>query len=571
MTDIRNFSIVAHVDHGKSTLADRLLEATGTIQPGSGNQVLDTMELERERGITIKLNPARMDYQWQGKSYQLNLIDTPGHVDFGYEVSRALAAVEGVLLLVDASQGVQAQTLTNLNQARKLNLAIIPVVNKIDLPTSQIETTTAQLSELLNCTRDSICYVSAKTGQGISDLLKTIIHRIPPPQSSQKALRALVFDSFFDSFLGVIAYVKVVDGEISVKQRLVTATRAKEFVAEGLGFLKIKRLPANRLASGEIGYLATGLKTVKDCRVGETIFTAGEESERLPGYQTPRPMVYASIFAESSQETQLTEGLEKLQLSDASLEFQPTRSQALGFGYTVGCLGLLHLEIVKERLEREFDLNLLVTTPKVAYQNISGGWAEPWVELEIVAPSQYYGAISSLAAGRRSEFVDLQYLGDRIICKLRLPLSEAIVDFYDRLKSVSSGYASMDYRLIGYRPVELVEIDFLLNGEKIDALSTRFVRDRCERYGRQMVERLKEKIPRQNIAVAIQAAIGGKIIARADISPYCKDVIAKLYGGDVTRKRKLLEKQKKGKKKMRLIGKVEVPSSVFIDILKGSE
>lgn len=570
MTDIRNFSIVAHVDHGKSTLADRLLEATGTIQPGSGNQVLDTMELERERGITIKLNPARMDYRWQGKSYQLNLIDTPGHVDFGYEVSRALAAVEGVLLLVDASQGVQAQTLTNLNQARKLNLAIIPVVNKIDLPTAQIETTTAQLSELLDCTRDSICYVSAKTGQGISDLLKTIIYRIPPPQSSQKALRALVFDSFFDSFLGVIAYVKVVDGEISVKQRLVTATGAKEFVAEGLGFLKIKRLPTDRLASGEIGYLATGLKTVKDCRVGETIFAAGQETKRLLGYQTPRPMVYASIFAETSQETQLTEGLEKLQLSDASLEFQLTRSQALGFGYTVGCLGLLHLEIVKERLEREFDLNLLVTTPKVAYQNTSGGWAEPWVELEIVAPSQFYGAISGLAAGRRSEFVDLQYLGDRIICKLRLPLSEAIVDFYDRLKSVSSGYASMDYRLIGYRPVDLVEIDFLLNGEKIDALSTRFVRDRSERYGRQMVERLKEKIPRQNIAIAIQAAIGGKIIARADISPYRKDVTAKLYGGDVTRKRKLLEKQKKGKKKMRLIGKVEVPSSVFIDILKAS-
>lgn len=566
--EIRNFAIIAHIDHGKSTLADRLLEKTGTVKPGSGEQLLDTMELEQERGITIKLNPARMFSDYQGQTYQLNLIDTPGHVDFGYEVSRSLAAVEGVLLLVDASQGIQAQTLTNYHLAKSLGLTIIPVVNKIDLPTADPLAVGQQLVKLLGCRADDICFVSGKTGEGVEGLLETIINRIPNPKVTDNQVKALIFDSFFDKFLGVVAYVKIMGGSIRKGDRLAAVATKAQFAAEQVGYLQLERRPVNQLEAGEIGYIATGLKTLTDCRVGDTIVLAGSQTAALAGYRTPQPMVYASIFPDSGQERLLTTALEKLKLNDAALTFEPIRSQALGLGFTIGCLGLLHLEIVKERLEREFDLTVLVTTPTVAYQEEDGISTEPWVDLEIIAPTHYYGPVSDLAAQHRCKFITATYLGDRAISQFEAPLAEVIVDFYDQLKSVTAGYASMDYQLKDYRPVDLVTVDLLVAGEKIDALSLKIIRVKAERYGRNIVERLKELIPRQNFEVTLQAAIGGKIIARADIPALRKDVTAKLYGGDVTRKRKLLEKQKKGKKKMRMLGRVEVPSEVFVQLLK---
>jgi GTP-binding protein LepA len=566
--EIRNFAIIAHIDHGKSTLADRLLEKTGAVKAGSGNQLLDTMDLEKENGITIKLNPARMYYENNGDRYQFNLIDTPGHVDFGYEVSRSLAAVEGVLLLVDASQGIQAQTLTNLYQAIDLGLKIIPVVNKIDLPTAQPEDTAEQVIKLLGCSYDDICFLSGKTGEGVDDLLKKIAVEIPAPQlNPEKSLKALVFDSFFDQFLGVIAYVKVIDGSLKKGQPLLMKATNAKYDCIQTGYLQIKRLAQEGLENGEIGYVATGLKSVQDCRVGDTIISS-PATEGLAGYQTPKPMIYASFFPEPGKERELGIGLEKLQLSDASLVFEPINSQALGLGYSVGFLGLLHMEIIKERLEREFDLSVLVTTPTVAYREQNGVWEEPWADLEIVAPQEYYGAVSELAAQSRAEFTGVEYVGDRVLCHYEAPLSEIIVDFYDTLKSVTSGYASMDYQFKEYRIADLVAVDLLVAGEKIDALTQRMVRSKAERYGRNLVEKLKDLIPRQNFEVALQAAIGGKIIARASISAFKKDVTAKLYGGDVTRKNKLLDKQKKGKKKMRQLGKVEVPSEVFIELLR---
>lgn len=567
LMQVRNFAIIAHIDHGKSTLADRLLEQTGTVKIGSGNQLLDTMELERERGITIKLNPARMFYEEAGQSYQLNLIDTPGHVDFGYEVSRSLAAVEGVLLLVDASQGIQAQTLTNLYQAQKLGLVVIPVVNKIDLPHAQPEETAEQVVKLLGCSHDEICFVSGKTGDGVGGLLSAIAHRIPAPQVNDQPLRALVFDSFFDPYLGVVAYVKVVEGTLKQGSRLTMAVTKANYEALQTGYLQIKRIACESLACGEIGYVATGLKTIQDCRVGDTIIAAAD-TPALPGYLTPKPMIYASFFPEPGQERILTVALDKLKLSDASLIYDPVSSQALGPGYTVGFLGLLHLEIIRERLQREFDCNVLVTTPTVAYRLDVDPKEEPWVDLEIVAPHNYYGVISDLASTHRAEFVGVEYVGDRVIGKYHAPLAEVIVDLYDQLKSQTAGYASMDYQFKEYRPADLVAVDLLIAGDKVDALTQWMVRPKAERYGRRVVERLKELIPQQNFEVAIQAAIGGKIVARADISALRKDVTAKLYGGDVTRKNKLLEKQKKGKKRMRRLGRVDVPGEVFVELLK---
>jgi GTP-binding protein LepA len=565
---VRNFAIIAHIDHGKSTLADRLLELTGTVKAGSGAQLLDTMELEREKGITIKLNPARMFYDYNGTHYQLNLIDTPGHVDFGYEVSRSLEAVEGVLLLVDASQGIQAQTLTNLHLAQKLGLAIIPVVNKIDLPTAQPEVTAEQLIELLDCRYEDICFVSGKTGEGVGELIEAIAQRFPAPKKlADQGLKALVFDSFFDQFLGVIAYVKVVEGSLNKGDRLLMKATGASFECLQSGFLQIKRVAAAGLENGEIGYVATGLKSVQDCRVGDTI-VGSKTTEALPGYQTPKPMIYASFFPEPGKERELTVALDKLKLSDASLVYEPINSQALGPGYNIGFLGLLHLEIIKERLNREFNINVLVTTPSVAYKKEDEQWLEPWVDLEVVCPQTHYGAVTELVSQHRAEFENVEYLGDRVISRFKAPLAEIITDFYDKLKSSTSGYASMDYQLQGYRPADLVAVDLLVAGDKIDALTQYMVRSRAETYGRQIVEKLKDLIPRQNFEISLQAAIGGKIIARADIPAFRKDVTAKLYGGDVTRKNKLLDKQKKGKKRLRNLGRIEVPSEVFVELLR---
>ncbi len=567
--EIRNFAIIAHIDHGKSTLADRLLEKTGAVKIGTGEQMLDTMELEKEKGITIKLNPARMFYQHSGRGFQLNLIDTPGHVDFGYEVSRSLAAVEGVLLLVDASQGIQAQTLTNLHLVQKLGLTIIPVVNKIDLPTAQVEDTAEQVINLLHCDLDDICFVSGKTGEGVDGLLQAIVERIPAPARTEtQPLRALVFDSFFDPYLGVVAYVKVLDGKLSKQQRLLMRATNAQFDCIQTGYLQIKRLAQDSLENGEIGYVATGLKTVRDCRVGDTIVESGSSVEGLPGYQTPKPMVFASFFPEPGEERLLAQALEKLQLNDASLVFEPVNSKALGPGFSIGFLGLLHMEIVKERLNREFDVSVLVTAPTVAYRTDGNIQQEPWVDLEIVAPGRYYGAVSELCAQYRMNFITVDYIGDRVICRYEAPLAEVIVEFYDRLKSVTAGYASMDYQLTGYREADLVAVDLLIAGEKIDAFTQYMVRSRAASYGRAMVSKLKDLIPRQNFEISLQAAIGGNVVVRENISAFRKDVTAKLYGGDVTRKKKLLEKQKKGKKKMRNIGRVEIPNQVFIDLLR---
>lgn len=565
---IRNFAIIAHIDHGKSTLADRLLEKTGAVKSGMGNQLLDTMDLEKEKGITIKLNPARMAYSYNGEKFQLNLIDTPGHVDFGYEVSRSLAAVEGVLLLVDASQGIQAQTLTNLYQAQELNLAILPVINKIDLPTAQPEETAEEVMKLLDCQYEDMCFISGKTGEGVDELLGKIIENVPPPIINEGSpLQALVFDSFFDSFLGVVAYVKVVGGEVGERQKLQMKATEAQFDVVQLGFLQLKRMPTNKLQAGEVGYIATGLKAVVDCRVGDTIVTS-QTTEALPGYQTPKPMIFASFFPEPGEEQQLGQALEKLKLSDASLTFDTVNSKALGPGFNVGFLGLLHMEIIKERLEREFDISVLVTTPTVAYIIDGDNQQEPWVDLEVVAPQKYYGAISELISQYRAQFKKVEYIGERVIATYDAPLSDVIIDFYDRLKSVTAGYASMDYKLTGYREADLVALDLMIAGERVDAFTQYMVRSKAERYGRQLVSKLKELIPRQNFEVALQATIGGKIVARETISAFRKDVTAKLYGGDVTRKKKLLEKQKKGKKKMRSIGRVDIPTQVFVDLLK---
>jgi GTP-binding protein LepA len=583
---IRNFSIIAHIDHGKSTLADRILELTQTVsQREMREQLLDTMELERERGITIKAQAVRV--AWKG--HQLNLIDTPGHVDFTYEVSRSLAACEGALLLVDAAQGIQAQTLANAYLAIENELEIVPVVNKIDLPQADPEAAAAELAELVGVAPADVLPISAKTGQGVAAVLDAIVDRIPPPQGDPSAPpSALVFDSTYDQYRGVVAFVRVVDGAFRPGRRVRAMAMGTTFEAEEIGVFSPERTPTGSLSAGEVGYVITGLKDVARLRVGDTL-TSDERpaAEPLPGYQDVKPMVFAGLFPSDSDEyPALRDALARLKLNDAALSYEPETSQALGFGFRCGFLGLLHLDIVRERLEREFDLDLLVTAPSVAYRVISPSGEEvevhnpsemprealeveePFIRASIILPKEYVGALMELNQERRGEFHHLEYLSEeRVQLVYDLPLSEVVYDYYDQLKSRSRGYASFDYDLIGFRAGELVRLDILLNGEPVDALSLVVHRERAYERGKQLVERLRKEIPRQMFDVPVQAAIGSRVIARETIKARRKDVLSKCYGGDITRKRKLIEKQKAGKKRMRQLGAVEVPQEAFLAVL----
>jgi len=566
--NIRNFCIISHIDHGKSTLADRLLELTGTVEKRKMHaQYLDMMELEQEKGITIKLQPVRMTY----KDYILNLIDTPGHVDFSYEVSRSLAAVEGAVLLVDASQGIQAQTLANLHLAQQQNLVIIPVINKIDLLNAQIEKTFQEIKQLFGAglTMEPIL-ISAKDGTNIEKVLEAIIEKIPEPSGQiQKPLRALIFDSEYDTYKGVIAYVRIVDGQVKAQDKiLMMASSAKTEVKE-VGIFTPQLKAEEILQAGEIGYIATGLKEIEQCRVGDTITLSLEtDQQALAGYKEPEPMVFASFYpVEGNNFDLLKIALIKLKLNDAALQFDLESSEALGRGFRLGFLGMLHLEIISERLKREYNLNLVITTPSVSYH--LDKMEEPWVKLEIILPQSYLGPLMKLLSETDSQYISTEYLSqDKILLTYNSPLREIIIDFYDQLKSVSSGYASMAYQPIGHRPAKLVKLDILIAGEKHEAFSKIVPEHKAQKEGRALVKKLKETIPSQLFSVAIQAAIGGKIIARETIRAYRKDVTGYLYGGDYTRKKKLLEKQKKGKKKMKALGKVNIPQEVFIKALK---
>ncbi|MFH1226230.1 MAG: translation elongation factor 4 [bacterium] len=589
MNKIRNFAIISHIDHGKSTLADRLLELTGTIEKRKMRaQVLDRMDLERERGITIKLQPVRMNYQ----GYELNLIDTPGHVDFNYEVSRSLAAVEGALLLVDASQGIQAQTLANLYLAIEQDLTVIPVINKIDLPNAQIERTKKEIVHLLNCSEEEIILASAKTGQGVAEILSAVIEKVPEPKGEVgQSLRALIFDSVFDEYKGVIAYVRLMDGQIKTNEKISFVSSKKETEALEVGIFIPDYKATGGLSAGEIGYIATGLKEVKDCRVGDTIALAKSQVEPLQGYRQVKPMVFAGLFPkEGNNYQQLREAVEKLKLSDAAFTFDPGKSTALGLGFRCGFLGLLHLEIVQERLRREHQLELIITVPSVAYQLKKRGSVdavfinnpedlpdpsqiekieEPIMSVDIVSPADYQGGIMQLVQEKRGDYQNTEYLDEgRVILHYQMPLTALLVDFYDKLKSASSGYASLNYEFLKYRTCEVVKLDILVAEEKVEALASIVYKDEAYHVGKRIVESLKKTLPKQMFMVKIQAAIGGKIIAAERLSALRKDVTAKLYGGDVTRKRKLLEKQKKGKKKMMERGRVEIPTEAFISVLK---
>lgn len=586
---IRNFCIIAHIDHGKSTLADRFLEITKTVEKRKMKaQLLDIMELERERGITIKLQPVKMKY----KNHVLNLIDTPGHVDFSYEVSRSLVAVEGVVLLIDASQGVEAQTLANLHLAKDLGLKIIPVVNKIDLPGANIEGTKTEVANLLGIKNSDILEVSGKTGVGTEKLLDKIILDIPAPKGSiDKPLRALIFDSIFDKYKGVIAYIRVVDGQINTNDEInMLASKASAEALE-VGVFNPYFKKTDNLQAGDIGYIATGLRDVSQVRVGDTIVLSKANSVKpLAGYQQVKPFVYAGIFTiDNNDYIKLRDALEKLVLNDSSLKYAPENSPALGFGFRCGFLGLLHLEIVKERLEREFNLNLIATTPTVSYEvtlndgskefisnptelppaNKLNFISEPWVKLEVLSPAKYLGVIIELLQKKRGIQKNIEHLDKgRILVSYEIPLGSIIVDFYDQLKSISSGYASMNYEFLEYRQSDLVKIDILVAEVSVDALSVIVDRPSARNLGIAIIEKLKKLVPRQNFKIALQAAIGGKIIARDDIPPYRKDVLAKLYGGDRTRKDKLLKKQAKGKKRMKSIGKVDIPQEAFLKLMK---
>jgi GTP-binding protein LepA len=592
---IRNFCIVAHIDHGKSTLADRLIEATGAVEKRVMRaQMLDTMDLERERGITIKLNAVRMRYAAaDGEEYELNLIDTPGHVDFTYEVSRSLAACEGALLVVDASQGLQAQTLSNLFLALDAGLEIIPVLNKIDLPGAEPERRAREIIDLIGARREEILAVSAKEGTGIPELLEAIVARIPAPAGDPEApLRALVFDSYFDRYRGAIPSVRVVDGTLRPKMRIAFGSHPGDvYLVDEVGYLQLGQRPTGALEAGEVGYVVANLRTVSDTRAGDTILDADRPAARLlPGYRDVKPMVFAGLYpTDANQYESLRDALEKLKLNDASLQYEPETSTALGFGFRAGFLGLLHMEIVVERLQREFDLDLIATVPTVEYhvyrangeqvivENPStlpdpGGIdriEEPYVKGRIMVPADYIGGIMKLGQDRRGVYLGMKYLDPtRVEFDWEFPLGEIVLDFYDRLKSISRGYASFDYELAGYRPNHLVRLDMLINGEQIDAFSVIIHRDKAYEWGRKVAEKLKELIPRQLFAVAIQAAIGTNVIARETISALRKDVLAKCYGGDVTRKRKLLEKQKEGKKRMKQVGTVEIPQEAFLAVLQ---
>ncbi len=600
--NIRNFSIIAHIDHGKSTLADRMLEMTGTVaHKDMQEQLLDSLALERERGITIKLAPVRMQYTLNSQLYTLNLIDTPGHVDFSYEVSRALAAVEGAILLVDATQGIQAQTLAHGLSALDQNLTLIPVINKVDLPNADIERCKTQLSESFGFNESEIILASGKSGLGVEEILQTVVARIPAPkQDIDKPLRALIFDSFFDAYKGVIAQVRIMEGTTPLVQSAINflQTKASGQVLEA-GVFSPQLTPVEKLTAGEIGYIATGIKEPDLVHVGDTI-TSSEfrmknselklitpnsdirtQVEPLPGYKPVKPMVFVGLYPiDASEYFDLKEALAKFKLSDPAFSYQLEQSSALGSGFRCGFLGLLHAEVVQERLLEEYGVNLLATVPSVEYlvdeiplTNPSSlstyhSLKEPWVKLQIFLPQNYIGTVMELVQDRRGRFLNMTHFGTQVELTYEMPLSEMITDFYDQLKSVSSGFASLDWEILEFREVEAVKVDIMVGGEKVDALSTIMVREKAESSGRKIVEKLKDVLPRQNFEIAIQAVIGGKIIARETLSPFRKDVTAKLYGGDRTRKDKLLEKQKKGKKKMKMIGRVEIPQEAFLSILK---
>ena len=591
MKHIRNFCIIAHIDHGKSTLADRLLERTSTIKVTEG-QMLDDMDLEKERGITIKSHAIQMNHQLDGENYVLNLIDTPGHVDFAYEVSRSIAACEGCLLVVDSTQGVQAQTISNLYMAIEHDLEIIPVLNKCDMPNSMPEEVEDEIIELIGCKREDIIRASGKTGEGVDDILRAVIERIPAPQGDPDApLQALIFDSVFNSYRGIIAYFKVVNGTMCSGENVIFVNTGKEYKADEIGVLKMELSPRKELRCGDVGYIVSGIKTATEVKVGDTITTVENPcSKAIEGFEEVKPMVFAGVYPIETEDFELLRAsLEKLQLNDASLSFQPESSVALGFGFRCGFLGLLHMEIVQERLDREFNMNVITTVPNVSYKiydkhmemkevhNPAGmpdameidHIEEPYIRASIITRTEFIGNIMTLCLGKRGELIKQEYVsGDRVELHYDMPLAEIVIDFYDKLKSISKGYASFDYHPIEFRTSRLVKLDILLNGEPVDALSTLTHFDNSERFGRRMCEKLKELLPRQQFDIAIQAAIGAKIIARETVKQLRKDVTAKCYGGDVSRKRKLLEKQKRGKKKMKEIGNVQVPQKAFLAVLK---
>ena len=591
MKNIRNFCIIAHIDHGKSTLADRLLERTKTIEVTEG-QMLDDMDLERERGITIKSHAIQMDYQLEGETYRLNLIDTPGHVDFSYEVSRSIAACEGCLLVVDSTQGVQAQTISNLYMAIEHDLEIIPVLNKCDMPNSMPEEVEDEIIELLGCKREEIIRASGRTGQGVNDILRAVVERIPAPVGDEDApLQALIFDSVFNPFRGIIAYFKIVNGSIRQGEDVLFVNTQKKYSADEVGVLKMNLSPRKVLGCGDVGYIVSGIKTATEVKVGDTITTVERPcKEAIAGFEEVKPMVFAGVYpVETEDFEQLRASLEKLQLNDASLSFTPESSVALGFGFRCGFLGLLHMEIVQERLDREFNMNVITTVPNVSYfvydkhgnkkevHNPAGmpeateidHIEEPYIRASIITKTDFIGNIMTLCLGKRGELVKQEYVsGDRVELYYDMPLAEIVIDFYDKLKSMSKGYASFDYHPLEFRPSKLVKLDILLNGEPVDALSTLTHVDNSVTFGRRICEKLKELLPRQQFDIAIQAAIGAKIIARETVKQVRKDVTAKCYGGDISRKRKLLEKQKRGKKRMKEIGNVQVPQKAFLAVLK---
>lgn len=595
--NIRNFSIIAHIDHGKSTLADRLLQLTNTVSDRQmQEQLLDSMDLERERGVTIKASAVRMSYQAQdGNEYEINLIDTPGHVDFNYEVSRALQACEGAVLVVDASQGIEAQTLANLYLALEQDLELIPVINKIDLPAARPADIAKEMEDLLGIPAEQMIPISAKQGIAIADVLEAIVKRVPPPKGDPTApLRALVFDSHYDSYKGVVAYVRIIDGRIDKRSALRLMATSARFEPVEIGVFRPNMEPVTALEAGEVGYVATGLKTVQECRVGDTITLAINGSdEPLPGYKKVKPMVYAGIYPTNNDDyADLRDALEKLQLNDASLVYEPETSQALNFGFRVGFLGLFHMEIVQERLEREYDLDILATAPSVEYQVVQQDGEritidspaqlpdeneirevlEPWMKIQVYTPQEFIGPVMDLVIKKRGVYITTEYLDTaRVILHYKIPLSEIIVDFFDRLKSVTRGYASMDYQFDEYLAGDLVKLDILVNNEPVDALALIVHRDDAYHKGQRLVSKLKELIPRQLFAVPIQAATGKRIISRANVSALRKDVLAKCYGGDITRKKKLLEKQKKGKKRMKMVGQVELPQDAFMAMLRLDE
>lgn len=597
MNNIRNFCIIAHIDHGKSTLADRLLQATGTISEREmQEQVLDDMDLERERGITIKSHAIKIDYKRpNGEMYNFNLIDTPGHVDFAYEVSRALKACEGAILVVDAAQGIEAQTISNLYQAIEHNLEIIPVLNKIDLPGADVEGVGQQVIDLIGCEREDILHVSGKTGEGVPELLEAIIDRVPgPAREDDKPLRALIFDSVFNTYRGSVAYVRVMEGTLKKGQAFQFMSNKEQYNAEDVGYLRMKYQPTKELKAGEVGYVIGSVKSLQDVRVGDTITTVANPAEKaIPGYQESKPMVFSGIYPTQAEDFEdLRSALEKLQLNDASLSYEPETSKALGFGFRAGFLGLLHMEIVQERLDREFNIDIITTVPNVKYEvKLDSGKSiqvdnpsqmpevaeidaifEPYIRASIITPADYIGPIMKLCQDRRGVYVNQMFMqNNRVEITYEIPMAEVVFDFYDKLKSGTRGYASLDYEFIEYRKGDLVRLDILLNTEQVDALSCITHRDKAYYQGRRVCAKLKELIPRQQFEVAVQAAIGSRIIARDSVRALRKDVTAKCYGGDISRKRKLLEKQKEGKKRMKQVGSVEIPQEAFLAVLSLDE